>query len=367
MHQAFKHCLAHLGLFCLGIDIFHVVTECDSTENKNESNAQCTDIQNALYTDGNGGKDVTKVRIVAEYIDDMNEEQWRMEESAQEGNSDIKYQSIKVNTLVNLCCVFSGLSFQSHPGFYIIDAIINKGKLAGLSMQVNDFFFVIPGSCWLWSFSRLALRLLPDSQFIPIISIDATHGQLNQTQKESAQANQPSWCKLSLAILNNNVIELHHINAKNYGHDCTEDEAVIHVLLTYILLFLQSVTRLNLILYASNVTKQRHDLIPMRTPLNSTHDVIPKITTQWAEYGMLGEKYFLKLVVLIVYLNIDQQTLQVRIELWVLRLLFGVTYIHTTHFFSKFLFQFLEDSYNVQNGDHVVNENYVHLFCYVVL
>jgi hypothetical protein len=102
LHQTFEHGFTHFTLISFSIHVLHVVTESNCTENKHEGNTQSTDVQNTLDTDGNSCENVSKVWVVAENINDVNEEQWRMEESTQEGNSNVKNQTIEINTFQNV-------------------------------------------------------------------------------------------------------------------------------------------------------------------------------------------------------------------------------------------------------------------------
>lgn len=192
LHQAFEHCFTHLTFISFSIHVLHVVAESNCTENKHKCNTQSTDVQNTLDADGNGSENVSKVWVVAENINDVNEEQWWMEESTQEGNSHVKNQTIEIYTLKDVGSIGPTkvkvllddfpvvINIRDWPQLWLFELLNNPWESAGSLMIIFDLNLLIqPFSGDFWCISGLSLRFFPNSKLKPIKSVDTTHGQLN--------------------------------------------------------------------------------------------------------------------------------------------------------------------------------------------
>jgi hypothetical protein len=93
--------LAHLVRRLLSrIDVFHVVTESDSTEDKSENYAHETNITQLDYVETDGFEDVSDFRDVAEDVHDVQEVYGRVEESPEESHQHVDQHSIELACLI---------------------------------------------------------------------------------------------------------------------------------------------------------------------------------------------------------------------------------------------------------------------------
>jgi hypothetical protein len=101
LQDALNHRLAHLVRRLLArIDVFHVVTESDSTEDKSKHYSHEADIAQLDYIDANCLENVSDFGNVTEDIHDVQEIDGRIEESSEESDKNINQHSVEFTCLI---------------------------------------------------------------------------------------------------------------------------------------------------------------------------------------------------------------------------------------------------------------------------
>jgi hypothetical protein len=74
-----------------------IVAEGNSAEHKSKEHSHKTHVEELENIESNGSENVTYFRIIAKDINDVNEVQWRVEESTHKGDSYIHSHSPKLS------------------------------------------------------------------------------------------------------------------------------------------------------------------------------------------------------------------------------------------------------------------------------
>ena len=150
-------------------------------------------------------------------------------------------------------------------------------------------------SCGLFLFWRAQVSAIdgfwiePKFEFEPIEDEQHCEGELEEAEDKPDESDGDIRVELCLLVLDDDVVEVDDVRADEDRERGCHFEAVLHVLLSYLLYLLQVVAVLYLLLHAVCVAQQRHYFFTVRAAGHLGHDVVAQISSQAAENWVFGE------------------------------------------------------------------------------
>lgn len=203
-------------------NVLHVVTEGHSTKDKGENDSHKADINQLRYFESNSLKDVANFRVVTKDIHNMNEiERW-MEEGSNERDDDINCYSPKLGTKIKRLSCLPSLEYFMELGYFLVYSLLLEEIIDLCPSLYNKTLLLLPITLryrLLGLNPCFSLRIFPYFKLEPIIGIDQSHRELNQTYSKSDESSSPWSLEICFLIVDYDIVVHHHEDTDSNRHE----------------------------------------------------------------------------------------------------------------------------------------------------